>query len=81
MTRCIPPGILFLFAAVAHISAGNDEFVGNLLADTIDKIGSDGVISIESSTTAETFVIVEEGMKVTELNLVSNFYYLSKSFR
>ncbi|XP_034887745.1 chaperonin 60 subunit alpha 2, chloroplastic isoform X2 [Populus alba] len=49
--------------AVASISAGNDEFVGNLIAETIEKIGSDGVISLESSSTSDTFVIIEEGMK------------------
>ncbi|KAJ6869554.1 chaperonin 60 subunit alpha 2 [Populus alba x Populus x berolinensis] len=48
---------------VASISAGNDEFVGNLIAETIEKIGSDGVISLESSSTSDTFVIIEEGMK------------------
>uniref|UniRef100_A0A6N2LZW6 Uncharacterized protein n=1 Tax=Salix viminalis TaxID=40686 RepID=A0A6N2LZW6_SALVM len=40
--------------AVASISAGNDEFVGNLIAETIEKIGSDGVISLESSSTSDT---------------------------
>ncbi|KAF9587628.1 hypothetical protein IFM89_004460 [Coptis chinensis] len=50
--------------AVASISAGNDEFVGNLIAEAIGKIGSDGVISIESSSSIETIIIVEEGMKV-----------------
>uniref|UniRef100_A0A6N2LPC0 Uncharacterized protein n=2 Tax=Salix viminalis TaxID=40686 RepID=A0A6N2LPC0_SALVM len=49
--------------AVASISAGNDEFVGNLIAETIEKIGSDGVISLESSSTSDTSVIIEEGMK------------------
>lgn len=51
--------------AVASISAGNDEFVGNLIAETVEKIGPDGVISIESSSSSETSVIVEEGMKVS----------------
>ncbi|KAA8544745.1 hypothetical protein F0562_019551 [Nyssa sinensis] len=50
--------------AVASISAGNDEFVGNLIAETIEKIGPDGVISIESSSSSETSVMVEEGMKI-----------------
>ncbi|GAB2281088.1 hypothetical protein Dimus_015697 [Dionaea muscipula] len=50
--------------AVASISAGNDDFVGNLIAKAIDKIGPDGVITIESSSTSETYVIVEEGMKI-----------------
>lgn len=49
---------------MASISAGNDDFIGNLIAEAIDKIGSDGVISIESSSTFETTVEVEEGMKV-----------------
>ncbi|KAK7368269.1 hypothetical protein VNO80_10294 [Phaseolus coccineus] len=50
--------------AVASISAGNDEYVGNLIADAMEKIGPDGVISIESSSTSETSVIIEEGMKI-----------------
>ncbi|KAG4401213.1 hypothetical protein GLYMA_07G221100v4 [Glycine max] len=49
--------------AVASISAGNDEYVGNLIAEAMEKIGSDGVISIESSSSSETSVIIEEGMK------------------
>ncbi|KAK1384491.1 hypothetical protein POM88_022226 [Heracleum sosnowskyi] len=50
--------------AIASISAGNDEFIGSLIAETINKIGPDGIISIESSSSSETSVIVEEGMKV-----------------
>nr|GLL32772.1 chaperonin 60 subunit alpha 2, chloroplastic-like [Ipomoea trifida] len=50
--------------AVASISSGNDEFIGNLIADAIEKIGSDGVIFIESSSSTETSIIVEEGMKI-----------------
>lgn len=49
---------------MASISAGNDEFIGNLIADAIVKIGPDGVILIESSSSFETSIIVEEGMKV-----------------
>nr|XP_043632853.1 chaperonin 60 subunit alpha 2, chloroplastic-like [Erigeron canadensis] len=50
--------------AVASISAGNDEFIGNLLAEAIDKIGHDGIISIETSSSSETSVMLEEGMKI-----------------
>ncbi|CAN1327563.1 Chaperonin 60 subunit alpha 2, chloroplastic [Linum perenne] len=50
--------------AIASISAGNDEFIGNLIADTIEKIGPDGVISLETSQTSETIVTIDEGMKV-----------------
>ncbi|PNX73093.1 rubisco large subunit-binding protein alpha subunit, partial [Trifolium pratense] len=49
--------------AVATISAGNDEYVGNLIAEAIEKIGYDGVITIESSSSSETSVVIEEGMK------------------
>ncbi|KAG6504926.1 ruBisCO large subunit-binding protein subunit alpha-like [Zingiber officinale] len=50
--------------AVATISAGNDEFIGTMIADAIDKVGPDGVLSIESSSTFETTVEVEEGMEI-----------------
>ena len=51
-------------AAVASISAGNDELIGTMIADAIDKVGPDGVLSIESSSSFETTVEVEEGMEV-----------------
>ncbi|RWR97185.1 ruBisCO large subunit-binding protein subunit alpha [Cinnamomum micranthum f. kanehirae] len=50
--------------AVASISAGNDEFIGTMIADAIDKVGPDGVLSIESSSSFETTVDVEEGMEI-----------------
>ncbi|XP_057955317.1 ruBisCO large subunit-binding protein subunit alpha [Malania oleifera] len=50
--------------AVATISAGNDEFIGKMIADAIDKVGPDGVLSIESSSSFETTVDVEEGMEI-----------------
>ncbi|CAA7410569.1 unnamed protein product [Spirodela intermedia] len=50
--------------AVASISAGNDEFIGTMIADAIDKVGPDGVLSIESSSSFETTVEVEEGMEI-----------------
>eukprot|EP00475_Leptophrys_vorax_P016531 TRINITY_DN22991_c0_g1_i2.p1 TRINITY_DN22991_c0_g1~~TRINITY_DN22991_c0_g1_i2.p1 ORF type:complete len:664 (-),score=77.52 TRINITY_DN22991_c0_g1_i2:292-2091(-) len=50
--------------AVASISAGNDEEIGEMIADAVDKVGSDGVLSIESSSSFETTVEVEEGMAI-----------------
>ncbi|CAI9105013.1 OLC1v1003842C1 [Oldenlandia corymbosa var. corymbosa] len=50
--------------AVASISAGNDESIGTMIADAIDKVGPDGVLSIESSSSFETTVDVEEGMEI-----------------
>ena len=49
---------------MASISAGNDDVIGTMIANTIDKVGPDGVLSIESSSSFETSVTVEEGMKV-----------------
>ena len=49
---------------MATISAGNDELVGTMIADAIDKVGPDGVLSIESSSSFETTVEVEEGMEI-----------------
>ncbi|XP_027085506.1 ruBisCO large subunit-binding protein subunit alpha [Coffea eugenioides] len=50
--------------AIATISAGNDETIGIMVADAIDKVGPDGVLSIESSSSFETTVDVEEGMEI-----------------
>ncbi|GMH06957.1 hypothetical protein Nepgr_008797 [Nepenthes gracilis] len=50
--------------AVASISAGNDNFIGDLIAEAIIKIGRDGIITVESSSTSETSMTVEEGMKI-----------------
>lgn len=50
--------------AVASISAGNDESIGTMIADAIDKVGPDGVLSIESSSSFETSIQVEEGMEI-----------------
>ncbi|XLS83729.1 hypothetical protein HN51_033895 [Arachis hypogaea] len=50
--------------AVASISAGNDELIGQMIAEAIDKVGPDGVLSIESSSSFETTVEVEEGMEI-----------------
>ena len=47
---------------VATISAG-DEVVGKLIAEAMEKVGSDGVITIEESKTAETYSDVVEGMQ------------------
>ena len=47
---------------VATVSAG-DPFVGTLIADAMEKVSSDGVITIEESKTAETYSEVVEGMQ------------------
>ena len=49
-------------ARVAAISAGN-EFVGDLIADAMETVSADGVITLEESKTAETYSEVVEGMQ------------------
>ena len=50
-------------AQVATISANNDAEIGDLLANAMEKVGNDGVITIEESKTAETVLDVVEGMQ------------------
>ena len=50
-------------ANVGAISANNDNFIGNLLAEALDKVGKDGVITVEESKTAETTVEYVDGMQ------------------
>ena len=50
-------------AQVATISANNDEEIGNLIADAMERVGENGVITIEESKTAETTLDVVEGMQ------------------
>ncbi len=49
-------------ARVATISAG-DEFIGKLIAEAMDKVTADGVITLEESKTADTYSEVVEGMQ------------------
>jgi chaperonin GroEL len=48
---------------VATISGNNDVEVGNLIATAIEKVGRDGVVTIEESKTGETSLEVVEGMQ------------------
>ncbi len=49
-------------ARVGTISAG-DEVIGNLIADAMEKVSADGVITVEESRSAETYCEVVEGMQ------------------
>ncbi|MBO4339405.1 MAG: chaperonin GroEL [Clostridia bacterium] len=49
-------------ARVATVSAA-DEYIGSLIAEAMDKVTSDGVITIEESKTSETYCDVVEGMQ------------------
>src|SRR6056297_3896350 len=48
---------------IASISAGNDDEIGNLIAEAMEKVGQDGVISVEESKSMGTSLEVVEGMQ------------------
>ena len=62
VTESVPVNGKQDIARVATISSG-DEFIGELIADAMEKITTDGVITLEESKTADTFVDVVEGMQ------------------
>lgn len=51
-------------AQVATISANNDEHIGTLIAEAMEKVGSRGVITVEESQTIETSLTLVEGMQL-----------------
>ena len=48
---------------VATISANNDPEVGELISTAMDKVGRDGVVTIEESKTGDTYLETVEGMQ------------------
>jgi chaperonin GroEL len=50
-------------AAVASISANNDPTIGNIIAEAMEKVGKDGVITVEESKSMETYHDIVEGMQ------------------
>jgi chaperonin GroEL len=50
-------------AQIGTISANNDETIGNLIADAMEKVGKDGVITVEEAKGTETYLETVEGMQ------------------
>ncbi|AJA90440.1 molecular chaperone GroEL [Borreliella chilensis] len=50
-------------AQVASISANNDSYIGEKIAEAMDKVGKDGVITVEESKTFDTTISYVEGMQ------------------
>jgi chaperonin GroEL len=50
-------------AQVAMVASNNDRTIGNLIAEAMEKVGKDGVITVEESKSAETVLDVVEGMR------------------
>ncbi len=52
-----------MIAQVGTISANNDETIGGIIAEAMEKVGKDGVITVEESKSMETVLEVVEGMR------------------
>src|SRR2546428_783776 len=52
-----------MIAQVGTISANSDETIGNIIADAMEKVGKDGVITVEEAKSMETSLEVVEGMQ------------------
>jgi chaperonin GroEL len=52
-----------MIAQVGTISANNDQTIGKIIAEAMDKVGKDGVITVEEAKTMETALEVVEGMQ------------------
>ncbi|CAM9091853.1 unnamed protein product [Discosporangium mesarthrocarpum] len=49
---------------VATISSGNDKYIGSMIAGALQKVGRDGIISLEEGTSTSTELIITEGMRL-----------------
>ena len=52
-----------MIAQVGAISANNDESIGKIIAEAMDKVGKDGVITVEEAKSMETVLDIVEGMQ------------------
>lgn len=60
-------------ADVAAVSAGNNEEVGQMIAEAMSKVGRKGVVTLEEGKSAENHLYVFEGM---QFNQVIVYYYI-----
>lgn len=65
-SKAIPVKTRDKISQVGTISANNDEEVGELIAEAMEKVGHDGVITVEEAKSMETSLEVVEGMQLDE---------------
>src|SRR5947208_3454816 len=63
LKRMSKPVVGAMVAQVGTISANNDETIGVIIAEAMDKVGKDGVITVEEARTMDTLLEVVEGMQ------------------
>jgi chaperonin GroEL len=63
LARMSKPVTGSMIAQVGTISANDDEAIGRIIADAMDKVGKDGVITVEEARSMETSLDVVEGMQ------------------
>lgn len=71
--NCIPVGSVSDIINVGTISANGDREIGKLISDAIQKVGRDGIITIEPSKSVQTYLEVVEGMQLNN-GYVSPFF-------
>ncbi len=63
LTKMSKPVTGAMITQVGTISANHDETIGRIIADAMDKVGKDGVITVEEAKTLETSLDIVEGMQ------------------
>lgn len=62
---------------IASISANNDSEIGDLIADAMDKVGQDGIITVEDSKSVDTLLETVDGMEI-DRGYTSPYYITDK---
>jgi len=63
---------------VAKIAANNDEEIGNLVFEMVKKVGKEGVVTIEESSSMDTYTEIVDGMQLNN-GLISPYFILDPS--
>ncbi len=75
--NCIPVGDKNDIISVGTISANGDRTIGELLAQAIEKVGADGIITVEPAKSVNTYLDIAEGMQL-DGGFLSPFFVTNK---